>query len=63
MSRAIPAEPVLTAGGLRVEREGKAYCPPAASLDVALTALAGLGVPADRLRVENRPPACGDPLR
>ncbi len=25
--------------------------------------LAGLGVPADRLRVENRPPACGEPLR
>src|SRR5712691_8323242 len=55
-------EPVRTAGGLRVDRDGaairkvsvdqdsKAYCPSAASLDAALTALAGLGVPADRLR-------------
>ena len=68
-------EPVRTAGGLRLERDGsairkvavdqdsKAYCPTAASLDSALTVLAGLGVPADRLRVENRPPACVDPLR
>jgi cytochrome c556 len=62
--------PVLTAGGLRVEHDGqrvnkvvvdqdsKAYCPTAASLGVALAELARLGVPADRLRVENRPPDC-----
>ncbi len=68
-------DPVRTAGGIRIERDGsairkvavdqdsKAYCPTAASLDAALTALAGLGVPADRLLVENRPPACADPLR
>jgi len=65
-------EPVRTAGGIRVEHNGssirkavvdqdsKAYCPTAASLDSALTVLAGLGVPADRLRVDNRPPACVD---
>jgi hypothetical protein len=65
-------EPVRTAGGLRLERDGsairkvavdqdsKAYCPNAASLDAVLAALAGLGVPADRLRVENHPPTCAD---
>jgi len=62
--------PVRTAGGIRVDRDGgalrevtvdqdsKAYCPTAASLDAALAELARLGVPAGRLRVENRPPAC-----
>lgn len=67
--------PVRTAGGLRIERDGtalrrvtvdqdsKAYCPTAASLEAALTALGGLGAPADRLRVENRPPTCAAPLR
>lgn len=63
-------EAVLTAGNIRVEREGgtlsrvtvdqdsKAYCPTGNSLAAALTALVRLGVPANRLRVENRPPAC-----
>ena len=65
-------EPVRTAGGLRVERDGtvirkvvvdqdsKSYCPTGDSLAGALTALSNLGVPADRLRVENRPPVCAD---
>jgi hypothetical protein len=63
-------EAVLTAGNVRVDREGgrltrvtvdqdsKAYCPTGDSLEAALLALARLGVPRDRLRVENRPPAC-----
>lgn len=62
--------PVRTAGNLRVTREGprlvgiavdqgsKAYCPTGASLQAALEALARIGVPADSLRVENRPPLC-----
>lgn len=61
---------VLTAGNIRVDREGgkltrvtvdqdsKAYCPTGDSLEAALEALARLGVPPERLRVENRPPAC-----
>jgi hypothetical protein len=61
---------VLTAGGIRVDRESgkptrvtvdqdsKAYCPTGDSLEAALVALARLGVPPDSLRVENRPPAC-----
>lgn len=64
--------PVRTAGGLRVDHDGsslrkvtvdqdsKAYCPSAASSSAALVELARLGVPADVLRVENRPPACGE---
>jgi len=62
--------PVRTAGGIRVDRKGetidkvtvdqdsKAYCPTADSLSAALTELSRLGVPAERLRVENRPPVC-----
>jgi hypothetical protein len=62
--------PVRTAGTLRLDREGeslvrvvvdqdsKAYCPTGESLSAALDALVRLGVPADRLRVDNRPPAC-----
>ncbi len=62
--------PVRTAGGLRVERDGpdiekvvvdqgsQAYCPTADSLAAALRALAVIGVPADRLRVDNRPVIC-----
>jgi hypothetical protein len=62
--------PVLTAGNIRVAREGralatvtvdqdsKAYCPTGDSLSAALSELVRLGVPRDRLRVENRPPAC-----
>jgi hypothetical protein len=61
---------VRTAGGIRVEREGsalkrvtvdqdsQAYCPTADSLAAALAELVRIGVPRDRLRVENRPPAC-----
>ena len=64
--------PVRTAGGLRVEHDGsslrkvtvdqdsRAYCPTAASLSAALVELARVGVPAEILRVENRPPACGE---
>jgi hypothetical protein len=33
------------------------------SLDEALAALSNLGVPADQLRVENRPPVCADVLK
>jgi hypothetical protein len=62
--------PVRTAGGLRVERDGpdiqkvvvdqgsQAYCPTAESLAAALRALANIGVPPDRLRVDNRPVIC-----
>jgi hypothetical protein len=62
--------PVRTAGGLRVDHDGsslqkvtvdqdsKAYCPTAASLSAALVELAHVGVSAEILRVENRPPAC-----
>ncbi len=62
--------PVLTAGGIRVEHAGgklakvwvdqdsKSYCPTGASLDAALRELGRLGIPADRLRVENRPADC-----
>jgi hypothetical protein len=62
--------PVRTAGGIRVERDGKvlakvtvdqdsdAYCPTESSLAAALTELARLGVPPERLRVDNRPPVC-----
>jgi len=61
---------VRTAGGLQVDRDGatlrrvtvdqdsKAYCPTGDSLAAALGELARIGVPADRLRVESRPPAC-----
>jgi hypothetical protein len=61
---------VLTAGNIRVDREdgkltrvavdqdSKAYCPTGESVGAALEALARLGVPPERLRVENRPPAC-----
>jgi hypothetical protein len=64
--------PVRTAGGLRVEHDGsslrkvtvdqesKAYCPTAASLSAALVELERIGVPAEILRIENRPPACGE---
>jgi mono/diheme cytochrome c family protein len=62
--------PVRTAGNIRIDREGeslvrvvvdqdsKSYCPAAESLSVALEALSNLGIPGDRLRVDNRPPAC-----
>jgi len=62
--------PVRTAGGLAAEHDGRtlrrvvvdqdsrAYCPPADSLVAALTELHRLGVPSDRFRLENRPPAC-----
>lgn len=62
--------PVRTAGNIRVSRDGatltsvtvdqdsKAYCPTGDSLSAALVELARLGVPQDRLRVENRPPVC-----
>jgi hypothetical protein len=62
--------PVLTAGNLRIEREGDslarvvidqeshAYCPTAASLQAAVDALSGLGVGSDQLRIENRPTEC-----
>ena len=62
--------PVRTAGNIRVDREGdtiarlvvdqesKAYCPTADSLAAAFEALSRLGIAGDRLRVENRPPAC-----
>jgi hypothetical protein len=61
---------VRTAGGIRVERDGqairtvtvdqdsKAYCPTAESLSAALNELGRLGIPKEKLRVENRPPAC-----
>lgn len=61
---------VRTAGGVRLERDGqvirtvtvdqdsKAYCPTAESLSAALDELGRLGIPAEKLRVENRPPAC-----
>jgi mono/diheme cytochrome c family protein len=64
--------PVRTAGNIRIDREGervvrvvvdqdsKSYCPTAGSLSLALEALSHLGIPGDRLRVENRPPACVD---
>ncbi len=64
--------PVRTAGGLRVDHDGsslrrvtvdqdsKAYCPTAASLSAALVELARVGVQPEVLRVENRPPACGE---
>ena len=62
--------PVRTAGGIRVDRNGpllekvtvdqdsRAYCPTEASLSAALTELNRLGVAAEMLRVESRPPAC-----
>jgi hypothetical protein len=62
--------PVLTAGGIRVDGAGadvrkvtvdqdsKSYCPTGESLGTALRELARIGVPPDRLRVENRPPEC-----
>jgi mono/diheme cytochrome c family protein len=62
--------PVRTAGNIRIDREGeslvrvvvdqdsKSYCPTAESLAAALEALSKLGIPGDRLRVENRPPVC-----
>jgi hypothetical protein len=62
--------PVLTAGGVRVDRadgeirkvtvdqDSKSYCPTGESLGAALRELSRIGVPADRLRVENRPPEC-----
>jgi hypothetical protein len=61
---------VLAAGNIRVEHEGnaiarvvvdqdsKAYCPTGESLAAALVALSRLGIAAERLRAENRPPAC-----
>jgi hypothetical protein len=65
--------PVLTAGNLRIEREGdaiarvvvdqesQAYCPTAASLQSAVNALSRLGIASDKLRIENRPPRCVSP--
>jgi hypothetical protein len=62
--------PVLTAGNLRIERDGDnlarvvidqeshAYCPTAASLQAAVDALSRLGVARNELRIENRPTDC-----
>ncbi len=63
-------QPVRTAGGLRIERDGSSltkialdqdsasYCPSVGSLSAALSALAAMGVSLQILRVENRPPVC-----
>ncbi len=65
--------PVLTAGGIAVRHDGAAvlkvtvdqdsqsYCTTAESLQAALLWLASIGVPPDRLRIENRPPECPEP--
>ena len=65
--------PVLTAGGIAVQHDGAAvlkvtvdqdsqsYCTTAESLQAALLWLASIGVPPDRLRIENRPPDCPEP--
>ncbi|MBI3890468.1 MAG: hypothetical protein HY303_02945 [Candidatus Wallbacteria bacterium] len=62
--------PVLAAGGIRVDRDGRkltkvtvdqdsqSYCPTADCLQAALESLAAAGVPVEVLRVENRPPEC-----
>lgn len=62
--------PVLTAGGIRVERAGgkltavvvdqdsKAYCPTGESLAAAARALVAAGVDAALVKREDRPPAC-----
>ncbi|HEY7953650.1 MAG TPA: hypothetical protein VII38_00095 [Polyangia bacterium] len=63
-------EPVLTAGGIRVERSGEkitgiildqnsqSYCPSFASLQAAADALARAGVAARLIRREDHPPKC-----
>lgn len=63
-------KPVLTAGNVRIEREGDsiarvvvdqeshAYCPTAASLQAAVDALSRLGIAGEKLRIENRPTEC-----
>jgi hypothetical protein len=65
--------PVLTAGGLAVQHDGasvlkvtvdqdsQSYCTTAESLQAALLWMVAAGVPAERLRVENRPPDCPEP--
>jgi hypothetical protein len=62
--------PVLTAGGLRVERsdgkvarvvvdqDSKAYCPTSESLAEAVKALINVGVPSGAVQRESRPPNC-----
>ncbi|MBI3894247.1 MAG: hypothetical protein HY303_22230 [Candidatus Wallbacteria bacterium] len=62
--------PVLAAGGIRVDHEAgklvkvtvdqdsQSYCPTADCLQAALESLAGVGVPVEVLRVENRTPEC-----
>jgi hypothetical protein len=64
-------EPVRTAGGITIARDtsgaaanvtldqdSKAYCPTLASLDAAVRALRDLGVPANAIHKQDRPPAC-----
>ena len=65
--------PVRTAGGIRIERTGErvtriaidrdsmSYCPTEASLEAAVTALAGLGVARDLVVIDDRPPDCLPP--
>jgi hypothetical protein len=62
--------PVLTAGGIRIERangkisrvtvdqDSKAYCPTSDSLTAAVQALTTLGIGASLIALENRPPSC-----
>jgi hypothetical protein len=62
--------PVLTAGGIRVDRangkverivvdqDSKAYCPPLDSLAEAIRALVAAGAPAALIQREDRPPQC-----
>jgi hypothetical protein len=62
--------PVRTAGGIRVEfsdkrllrvtvdQDSQAYCPTRASLTAAVQALGRIGVPRERVVIDDRPPRC-----
>jgi hypothetical protein len=65
--------PVLTAGGIRVDRangkvervivdqDSKAYCPTSESLSEAVRALTSLGIPSAAIKMESHPPQCAAP--
>jgi hypothetical protein len=67
--------PVLTAGGIRVDRvngkvehvivdqDSKSYCPTSESLSEAARALASLGIPPAAIKMESHPPQCAPRVR